>query len=257
MFWTKRHTDTLTGKMIEVNFACGIDARDEQLLRVPFTHFTSTPNQICAKITLKPCLQAALKTKLTRPQWLTKIGLLAVAPVVLVYLGYWLYLGRNSLAGSSAQSKAFRLVGEALLEQKVGQQKKYSVALAFTEGPDMCSFWTFEAVRTKCQGVSLVVRDFEETDREKTVDIARHIAQGLASPCQHVDAVKVKPRPSAGIQPPADHSKIKADLGCNLRPFTYRVRVQVRASSFIQNVDGSGHYVNRHIYTRSLQGKIT
>ena len=63
MFWTKRHTDTLTGKMIEVNFACGIDARDEQLLRVPFTHFTSTPNQICAKITLKLMLAGSIENK--------------------------------------------------------------------------------------------------------------------------------------------------------------------------------------------------
>ena len=92
---------------------------------------------------------------------------MVLAPVALVYLGYWLYLERDSFTGPSAQSKAFRLVGEALLEQKVGQQKKYTVALTFTEGPDMCSFWTFEAVRTKCQGVSLVVRDFEETDRKK------------------------------------------------------------------------------------------
>ena len=85
-----------------------------------------------------------------------------------------------------------------------------------------------------------MVRDFEETDRGKTVDLARHIAKGLASPCQHVDAMKVKPRSSAGMQPPVDHSKIRADLGCNLRTFTYRLRVQARASSSIKNVDGSG-----------------
>ena len=117
----------------------------------------------------------------------------------------------------------------------------------------MCSFWTLEGVRSKCREVSLVVRDFEETDRGKIVDLARHIARGLASPCQHVDAVKVKPRPSAGMPPPADHSKIRADLGCNLRTFTYRLRVQARASSSKKNVDGSGPYVNRHKFTHSLR----
>ena len=80
---------------------------------------------------------------------------MVLAPVVLVYLKYWLYLRRNSLAGFSAESEAFQLVDEALMEEKVGQQKKYAVALAGIEGPDLCSFWTFEAVRSKCRGVSL------------------------------------------------------------------------------------------------------
>ena len=80
---------------------------------------------------------------------------MVLASVALVYLAYWLYSRRNGLAEFSAQSEALQLVGEALMEEKVGQQKKYAVALAGIEGPDLCNFWTFEAVRSKCRGVSL------------------------------------------------------------------------------------------------------
>ena len=102
---------------------------------------------------------------------------MVLASVVLVYLVYWLYLRRNGLAEFSAQSEALQLVGEALMEEKVGQQKKYAVALAGIEGPDMCSFWTCKAVRSKCRGVSLVVRDLKETDREKIPLILQDISR--------------------------------------------------------------------------------
>ena len=202
--------------------------------------------------------------KISSTKQLVRIAPIALAPVILVYVGYWFYLGRDSLAGFTAEDSAFRLVGEALLEEKVGKQTKkvgkqtkFAVGLAGIDGPDMCSFWTFEAVRTNCQGVSLVVRDFKETDREETIAIARHIAEGLARPCQHVHLVAPSEPPRPGFARPPDQAKISADLGCGSRIFSYRVRVQVRASTFIKNFTGGGHYDNRHIYTHSLQGEIT
>ena len=120
----------------------------------------------------------------------------------------------------------------------------------------MCNFWTFEAIRTHCRGVSLVVLDFEESDREKATQLARLIAESLSKPCQHIALIAPADTSLAGYMRSADHAKLRADLGCGSRYFSYRVRVQVRASKFIADSSGAGYYVNHHVYTHSLQGEI-
>lgn len=190
------------------------------------------------------------------PKRLIKILALLIFPFVLIYVGYFFYLGRHSLAGFTPESEAFWAIGNALLESQIGKQKKFAVALTAVEGPDMCSFWKFEAVRTHCQGVSLVVRDFEESDREKVTQLARFIAEGLSKPCQHVSLVAPPDTSLPGYMRAADHARLRSDLGCGSRYFSYRVRVQVRASTFIADSSGAGYYINRHVYTHSLQGEI-
>ena len=190
------------------------------------------------------------------PKRFIKLLALLFLPIILIYVAYFFYLNRHSLAGSTPESEAFWAVGSALLESQVGKQKKYAVALSMVEGPDMCSFWKFEAVRTHCQGVSLVVRDFEEADREKASYLASFIAENLSRPCQHVALVAPPDTSLPGYMRSADHAKLKSDLGCGSRYFSYRIRVQVRASTFIADSSGAGYYINRHIYTHSLKGEI-
>lgn len=50
--------------------------------------------------------------------------------ICLTYLAYFSYLNRHSLAGANSESEAFRTVGSALLESKLGKQEKYKVALS-------------------------------------------------------------------------------------------------------------------------------
>ena len=190
------------------------------------------------------------------PKRFIKILALLSLPFVLIYVGYFFYLNRHSLAGSTPDGEAFWAVSNALLESQVGKQKKFAVALSMVEGPDTCSFWTFEAARTNCEGVSLVVRDFVESDREKASQLARFIAEGLSKPCQHVSLVAPPDTSLPGYMRSADHAKLRSDLGCGSRYLSYRVRVQVRASTFIADSSGAGYYINRHIYTHSLKGEI-
>ena len=171
---------------------------------------------------------------------------MVLASVALVYLAYWLYSRRNGLAEFSAQSEALQLVGEALMEEKVGQQKSMRSRWLALEAQTCAASGPVRRCDPNAGGSAWWLAILKGLIGKKAVDLARHIAQGLGSRCQHVDAVKEKPRSSAGMRPPAYHSKIEADLGCNLRTLTYRLRVQVRASSLIQNADGTGPYGNRH-----------
>ena len=188
-------------------------------------------------------------------RFIKRVALL-FSPFILIYVGYFFYLGRHSLAGSTPDSEAFWAIGNALLESQVGKQKKFAVALSMVEGPDMCSFWKFEAVRTHCEGVSLVVRDFEESDREKATQLARFIAESLSKPCQHVALVAPPDTLLPGYMRSADHAKLRADLGCGRRNFAYTFRVQAFTGTFVELAGGDGYYVNHHIYTHKLQGEI-
>ena len=190
------------------------------------------------------------------PKRFIKILALLIFPFVLIYVGYFFYLGRHSLAGFTPESEAFWAIGNALLESQIGKQKKFAVALTAVEGPDMCSFWKFEAVRTHCQGVSLVVRDFEESDREKVTQLARFIAERLSKPCQYVALVAPPDTSLPGYMRTADHAKLRANLGCGQRNFVYTFRVQAFTGTFVELPGGDGYYVNHHIYTHRLQGEI-
>ncbi len=190
------------------------------------------------------------------PKRFIKLLALLFLPFVLIYVSYFFYLNRHSLAGSTPESEAFWAVGNALLESQLGKQKKYAVALSMVEGPDMCSFWTFEAVRTHCQGVSLVVRDFEESDREKTTQLARFIAEGLSKPCEQVGLVASPDTSLPGYMRSADHAKLHVDLGCGYRNFSFTVRVQAFTGRLVELPAGGGYYVNQHIYTHKLHGQI-
>lgn len=120
----------------------------------------------------------------------------------------------------------------------------------------MCSFWKFEAIRTHCRGVSLVVRNFQESDREEAIQLARFVAEGLSKPCHFVSLVAQHNISQPGFARSKDHAALRSDLGCGGKQFFYRVRVQVRASTFVADRSGAGHFTNRHIYTHSVQGEI-
>lgn len=190
------------------------------------------------------------------PKRFIKLLALLFLPFILIYVSYFFYLGRHSLAGSTREDEAFWAIGNALLESQVGKQKKFAVALSAIKGPDMCSFWRFEAVRTYCRGVSLVVRDFEESDREKVTQLARFIAESLSKPCQHVALVAPPDTSLPGYMRSADHAKLRADLGCGQRNFSYTFRVQAFTGTLMELPAGGGYYVNHHIYSHKLQGEI-
>ena len=62
------------------------------------------------------------------PKRFIKLLALLFLPIILIYVAYFFYLNRHSLAGSTPESEAFWAVGSALLESQVGKQKKYAMA---------------------------------------------------------------------------------------------------------------------------------
>lgn len=177
-----------------------------------------------------------------------KIALFLLAPMIVLiflYASYFLHLTRVGLVGPSAENEAFARLAQALLYEKVESNEKFKIAHSVVSGPDMCSFWKFEAIRTHCKGVSLVVPDFEEGEKARVIDLTRFVTKGLAKPCHQLHLI-----------PEDEKVKISSALGCGERKFSYKIRVQARASSFVSKSSGGGRYINEHIYTYSLIGEI-
>lgn len=184
--------------------------------------------------------------KLIRRHWL-KLVLLAIIPVsaLVVYGGYFFYFLREGLVGATEEERVFMRLGEILVKQAAAPGKTYPVVYYSVAAPDTCIFWTFEAVRTHCRSVGIVVKDFTEEQRGEVVRISSVVASGLAEPCAIISALPV-----------SEQSNSSQILGCGKRSFTFTLRVQAISSKFIEAPSGGGSYVNGHIHTTKLQGKI-
>lgn len=180
--------------------------------------------------------------KFTGKYWPLVLPLLLV---ISIYGGYWVYLARAQLTGLSAEGEAFMLIGQSLLQERVGENSRFKVGASGISADDDCNFWTFESITTQCRGVNLIAIDFEESDRSTVTEIANHIALGLSRPCTQIENLREVQR-----------NRAHTALGCGTRVFKFRLRVQAHSSNFITNSVGGGHYENHHIYSKNLTGEI-
>lgn len=173
---------------------------------------------------------------------MTRSALALFLTAVAVYGTYWLYLGRNSLR---PPDNHFLELGRALVALELGPQDRINAVPGMIRGPGECSFWTFEAVRTRCRGVGIAVRNFEESERGKIVALATKVGEKLARPCAHMH-----------VLPSDKRALVTSQLGCGARSLTFTLRVQAFSGEFIQSPSGGGTYRNEHIYTYRQQGVI-
>jgi hypothetical protein len=173
---------------------------------------------------------------------------IVIAPflfLIIVYACYFLHLTRLGLTGITDENWAFIELGQAILEKKVGKETKFKVAGYAIRSKESCSFMTFEAIRTHCRGVALVVPKYVSDEKDQVVSLTNFIAVSLSKPCKNLDAV------------PSDRKLILSNaLGCTKRNFSYRTIVQAISSESIQMTAGGSYFENHLIYERSISGEI-
>ena len=177
---------------------------------------------------------------------ITRTTLALFLTVVAVYGGYWIYLSRFSLRPmDNTENEIFLALGQAVVALELGSQERIKAVPNSVSGPEMCRFWTFEAIRTRCRGLGIVVLNYEESEREAIVGLARRIGDKLARPCEYLNVLEAKRQSMAATQ-----------LGCGRQHVTFTLRVQAFSSELISLPSGGGAYRNEHIYTHTRQGVI-
>jgi hypothetical protein len=171
--------------------------------------------------------------------------LLGVALLVAaVYGGYWFYLAEFNSRPPSKDNPMLEL-GRAALRLELGAQERIAVVPYIVKGADDCRFWTFEAIRSRCDGVGLVVPNFEAFERETVVALAQRIGARLVRPCDSLDVLPAQRRDVVARQ-----------LGCGRESKTFTLRVQAFNSERVPSPSGGGSYRHEHIYTFRQQGVI-
>lgn len=164
--------------------------------------------------------------------------------VVAVYGGYWLYLAEFIPRPPSKDNPLLEL-GRAALPLELGAQERIAVVPYGVKGPDICSFWTFEAIRSNCDGVGIVVPNFEPSERDTVVALTQRIGARLGRPCDSLD-----------ILPPQRRGVVAGQLGCGRVSKKFTLRVQAFSSERAPSPSGGGSYRHEHIYTFRQQGAI-
>ena len=168
-----------------------------------------------------------------------------VVTMTIVYFGYWLSKISFLPPVRDPLSAALMELERAALKARFGDDPKVYVVAYGVSHYSVCSFWTFEEIRTNCRRSFFHVPYFEESDRPRVKEIALYIAEKMSRPCQ-----------SLNLLPEHRREAVAAEVGCGKKHFKYTLYVEVISVEFIQNPGGGGSYKNSHVLAVQSKGEI-
>lgn len=183
-------------------------------------------------------------TAASRINRLVVASLLLLLSLVVIYGGYFLYLG-SQFKNPEPDLEVFRILTKAVLDDKTASDPRY-VSVSWAEpSSNGCSFWRFDAIRVGCKGGTILVKDYKEGNAAELSKLVLVVANELSSPCRAANVLPIGQRESA-----------QKTIGCGMSAKKFKLTVQAVSSVFVQAPDGSGIYRTKLIFETSSLGEI-